>query len=154
MAVFMMLRLYWYTPRIIAEASGLRNEKTRLIGLMNNVDISYHFIGKAMLRDSLQTLLYLFAMSVLTLGACCACEYCRKFCRGVVRLYERLACSIVEVPLSRWAVPRRYVRARTRNANANANATQTQTHTDEEGVAQPTPCSCSSARLGPTRIWT
>merc|ERR1712216_511474 len=67
-AVFMMLRLYLYTPRIIAEASGLRNEKTRLIGLMNNVDISYHFIGKAMLRDSLQTLLYLFAMSVLTLA--------------------------------------------------------------------------------------
>jgi len=67
-AVFMMLRLYAYTPRIIAEASGLRNEKTRLIGLMNNVDISYHFIGKAMLRDSLQTLLYLFAMSVLTLA--------------------------------------------------------------------------------------
>ena len=28
----MMLRLYHYTPRIIAEASGLRNEKTRLIG--------------------------------------------------------------------------------------------------------------------------
>ena len=67
-AVFMMLRLYLYTPRIIAEASGLRNEKTRLIGLMNNVDISYHFIGKAMLRDSLLTLLYLFAMSVATLA--------------------------------------------------------------------------------------
>ena len=66
--VFMMLRIYTYTPRIIAEASGLRNEKTRLIGLMNNVDISYHFIGKAMLRDSLLTLLYLFAMSVATLA--------------------------------------------------------------------------------------
>ncbi|EKX43121.1 hypothetical protein GUITHDRAFT_110850 [Guillardia theta CCMP2712] len=66
--VFMMLRLYHYTPRIIAEASGLRNEKTRLIGLMNNVDISYHFIGKAMLRDSLLTLLFLFIVSVVTLA--------------------------------------------------------------------------------------
>jgi len=66
--VFMMLRVYAYTPRMIAEASGLRNEKTRLIGLMNNVDISYHFIGKAMLRDSLLTLLYLFMMSVVTLA--------------------------------------------------------------------------------------
>jgi hypothetical protein len=66
--VFMMLRIYTYTPRIIAEASGLRNEKTRLIGLMNNVDISYHFIGKAMLRDSLLTLLFVFVMSVATLS--------------------------------------------------------------------------------------
>ena len=44
----------------------LRNEKTRLIGLMNNVDISYHFIGKAMLRDSLMTLFFVFVMSVVT----------------------------------------------------------------------------------------
>jgi hypothetical protein len=29
--VFMMLRVYAYTPRMIAEASGLRNEKTRLV---------------------------------------------------------------------------------------------------------------------------
>ena len=29
----MFMRLYLYSPRIIAEASGLNNEKTRLIGL-------------------------------------------------------------------------------------------------------------------------
>lgn len=28
----MFMRLYLYAPRIIAEASGLKNEKTRLIG--------------------------------------------------------------------------------------------------------------------------
>lgn len=67
-AVFMMLRLYFYTPRIIAELSGLRNEKTRLIGLMNNVEISYNFIGKAMLRDNLTTLLFLFVVSVVTMA--------------------------------------------------------------------------------------
>jgi len=68
LAVFMFMRLYFYAPRIIAEASGLKNEKTRLIGLMNNVDISYTFIAKAMLRDSLMTLLFLFVVSVVTLS--------------------------------------------------------------------------------------
>jgi hypothetical protein len=68
LAVFMFMRLYLYAPRIIAEASGLKNEKTRLIGLMNNVDISYTFIAKAMLRDSLLTLLFLFIVSVVTLS--------------------------------------------------------------------------------------
>jgi len=68
LAVFMFMRLYLYSPRIIAEASGLKNEKTRLIGLMNNVDISYTFIAKAMLRDSLMTLLFLFVVSVVTLS--------------------------------------------------------------------------------------
>lgn len=68
LAVFMFVRLYLYAPRIIAEASGLKNEKTRLIGLMNNVDISYTFIAKAMLRDSLMTLLFLFVVSVVTLS--------------------------------------------------------------------------------------
>jgi len=67
-SVFMLLRLYYYTPRIIAEVSGLKNEKTRLIGLMNNVDLSYHFILKAMLRDSLLTLLFLFVVSVITMS--------------------------------------------------------------------------------------
>jgi len=68
LAVFMFVRLYFYIPRVIAEASGLKNEKTRLIGLMNNVDISYNFIVKAMLRDSLMTLLFLFVVSVSSLS--------------------------------------------------------------------------------------
>jgi hypothetical protein len=68
LTVLMLLRLYYYTPRIIAEVSGLKNEKTRLIGLMNNVDLSYHFILKAMLRDSLLTLLFLFVVSVITMS--------------------------------------------------------------------------------------
>ena len=32
LAVFMFMRLYLYAPRIIAEASCLKNEKTRRIG--------------------------------------------------------------------------------------------------------------------------
>ena len=35
---------------------------------MNNVDISYHFIGQAMLRDSLLTLPFVFVMLVGTLS--------------------------------------------------------------------------------------
>lgn len=49
----MIVRLWVLFPRFITETSGLRNEKTRLVGLLNNVNVSNRFIMKHLLNDSL-----------------------------------------------------------------------------------------------------
>jgi hypothetical protein len=66
--IFMLSRIALIFPRHFIETSGLRNEKTRLVGLLNNVDVNGTFIMKHLLNSSLSTLLSCIALVSLSLA--------------------------------------------------------------------------------------
>lgn len=66
--IFMLSRVALIFPRHFIETSGLRNEKTRLVGLLNNVDVNGSFIMKHLLNSSLSTLLSCIALVSLSLA--------------------------------------------------------------------------------------
>lgn len=66
--IFMISRVGLIFPRYFIETSGLRNEKTRLVGLLNNVDVNGTFIMKHLLNTSLSTLLSCIALVSLGLA--------------------------------------------------------------------------------------
>jgi hypothetical protein len=68
MTLLMISRLWILFPKYVAEISGLRNEKTRMVGLLNNVNVANRFIMKHLLNSSLPALVGLFLFLVLTLA--------------------------------------------------------------------------------------
>lgn len=66
--ICMIARLMVLLPRFFTELSGLRDEKTRLVGLLNNVEVTNKFIMKHLLNDSLFVLMLTFSALVLNLG--------------------------------------------------------------------------------------
>ena len=66
--MFMLTRIALIFPRHFIETSGLRNEKTRLVGMLNNVDVNGSFIMKHLLNSSLSTLLSCIALVSLSLA--------------------------------------------------------------------------------------
>ena len=66
--IFMLSRVALFFPRYFIETSGLRNEKTRLVGMLNNVDVNGSFIMKHLLNSSLSTLLSCIALVALSLA--------------------------------------------------------------------------------------
>lgn len=67
-AVLMMARFYLFFPRLVAQLSGLYNQKSRLIGLMNNVDVSVQFVTRHLLSNSLSVLASGFCLVLFTLS--------------------------------------------------------------------------------------
>lgn len=66
--ICMLSRIALIFPRHFIETSGLRNEKTRLVGMLNNVDVNGTFIMKHLLNSSLSTLLACIALVSLSLA--------------------------------------------------------------------------------------
>lgn len=66
--IFMLSRVALIFPRHFIETSGLRNEKTRLVGMLNNVDVNGSFIMKHLLNSSLSTLLSCIALVSFSLA--------------------------------------------------------------------------------------
>mmetsp|Transcript_48189 Transcript_48189/g.73365 ORF Transcript_48189/g.73365 Transcript_48189/m.73365 type:complete len:441 (-) Transcript_48189:40-1362(-) len=64
----MMCRIYLLFPRFIAEVSGMKNERVRLVGLLNHVNVDTGFIFRHLLSNSLTVLLFTFLTALLTLS--------------------------------------------------------------------------------------
>jgi len=68
MTLLMIARVWTITPLYFSESSGYRNEKTRLVGLLNNVKVDNKFIMKHLLNNSLPVLASTFGVFVFTLA--------------------------------------------------------------------------------------
>merc|ERR1711918_267857 len=55
----MFMRLPVLLPRLIAELSGMQNEKTRIIGTLNGVKVDFVLIVKDLIQSNLMVLMML-----------------------------------------------------------------------------------------------
>jgi len=65
-SVLMFLRLPLLMPRLIAELSGMQNEKTRIIGTLNGVKVDFVLIVKDLIQSNLMVLMMLVVILILT----------------------------------------------------------------------------------------
>lgn len=65
-SVLMFARLPIYMPRLIAELSGMKNEKTRIIGTLNGVKVDFVLIIKDLIQSNLKVLMLLVSALIFT----------------------------------------------------------------------------------------